>query len=193
MLFYVRDRRNIVPKKPLDIAQKDNIKANEIGTKIYSTYNQGSKKPVQNGLVDNISNSAVSSTAATPKNALDVGPLGVSVSNEALNCPTSEPSLKAPLSKDLSERISLPSQEQCLIPSAPSPSGNVAASKLEVGGTTTVGTDVNYLNGKGSSSKNFSTLVSTTPSLKDSQSSDAAKNVVVETSEKVNEYFNFLF
>ncbi|KAF3452960.1 hypothetical protein FNV43_RR03393 [Rhamnella rubrinervis] len=184
MLFYVRDRRNIVTRKPLDIAQKENIKANEIGTKIYSTHNQEAKKPVQNGLVDNKSKNAVSSTAATQKNALDIGPLGVSISDEALNCPTSEPSLKAPLSKDLSERISLPGQDQCLTPSVPSPSGNVDTSKLEVGGITTVGTDVNYLNEKGSSSKNFSTLVSTAPSLKDSQSSDAAKNVVVETSER---------
>lgn len=188
MLFYVRDRRNIVSKKPLDIAQKENIKAHEIGTKIYSTYNQGAKKPVQNGLVNNRSNNAVSSTAATQKNALDVGPLGATISKEALNCPTSEPSLKAPLS----ERISLPSQEQCLIPSAPSPSGNIDISKLEVGGITTVGTEVNYLNEKGSSSENFSTLVSTTPSLKDSQSTDATKNVIVETSEKVTEYFNSL-
>lgn len=189
MLFYVRDRGNIVPKKPLDIAQKENIKANEIGTKVYSSHNQGSQKFVQNGFIDIKSNNAVASTIAVQKNVLDVGHSGMFISNEALNCPTSGPSLKVPFSKDLSAPSS---QKQCLIPAAACPSNNVDTSKFEVCGTTTVGTNVNNLNEKGSSSKNFSTLVSTIPNFKDSQSSGAAKNVAVETSVKVDGYFNFL-
>ncbi|OMO90917.1 Peptidase C19, ubiquitin carboxyl-terminal hydrolase 2 [Corchorus olitorius] len=50
MLFYVRDRRNPAPRKPIDVLQKDNLKANMNGK---SVLNQNPKKQVQNGAVEN--------------------------------------------------------------------------------------------------------------------------------------------
>ncbi|XP_015892670.2 ubiquitin carboxyl-terminal hydrolase 23 isoform X2 [Ziziphus jujuba] len=185
MLFYVRDRKNIVSWKPFDIAQKEN-KVNEIGTKTYSTYNQGLKKPVQNGLVDDRLKNTVSSTTEK-KNAFDIGPPRESFSSKVSDCPMSEPSLKASLSKDPSERLSFPppSLGQCLIPSSSSPSNNnVDASNLEVGTTVNVGSNVNDSNEGGNSNKDFSTLISTSPNCKDLQSFDTAKNVIDETSQK---------
>ena len=44
MLFYVRDRKNIVPKKPVDIAQKENMKANVNANKAALNSNQALKK-----------------------------------------------------------------------------------------------------------------------------------------------------
>lgn len=194
MLFYVRDRKNIVPRKPFDIAQKENIKVNEIGTKTYSTYNQGLEKPVRNGLVDEKLKNAVSSTTAQ-KNSLDVGPPREYFSNKASNRPMSEPSLKASVSKDPSERLSFPppSLGQCLIPSASSPSNNnVDTSNLEVGATVKAGSNVSDSNDGGISNKDISTLVSISPSFDVPQNFDAAKNVSVETSQKVNGYLNSL-
>jgi ubiquitin carboxyl-terminal hydrolase 36/42 len=65
MLFYVRDRRNIVPRKPpTDVAQKENLKANANGNRTSSTFNQGSKETVQNGPVGPVEKQLSSATPA---------------------------------------------------------------------------------------------------------------------------------
>lgn len=50
MLFYVRDRKSPVPKKSVDVARNDNVTANGIGNKMYSTHSQRFKDTVQNGI-----------------------------------------------------------------------------------------------------------------------------------------------
>lgn len=43
MLFYVRDRRTVVPKKPVDVALKENIKASTNLNRTGSVVNRGLK------------------------------------------------------------------------------------------------------------------------------------------------------
>lgn len=52
MLFYVRDRKNIVPRKPVDIAKKENMKTNVNGNRESSTSNHVLKE-YPNGTVEN--------------------------------------------------------------------------------------------------------------------------------------------
>ncbi|XP_038698164.1 ubiquitin carboxyl-terminal hydrolase 23 isoform X2 [Tripterygium wilfordii] len=53
MLFYVRDRRDIVPRKPVDIIQKEISKPNLNVNQSCSSLNQPSKDSAQNGSAEN--------------------------------------------------------------------------------------------------------------------------------------------
>ncbi|PON92273.1 Ubiquitinyl hydrolase [Trema orientale] len=178
MLFYVRDRRNVIPKKPIDVSLKENIKANENRAKTCSTPNQVLSRPVQNGSVEVRSNSVASSATVTQKDLLNVGPPKISSLNEGLDQPKSEP-------KDLSERFPLltKNSEQCLKPSD-FPTKNVDACKLETG-TTTAAANTNDLNEK-SSHKDFSVSVVTSPNLEENQSSAPTKHITNKISQENN-------
>ncbi|KAH1262658.1 Ubiquitin carboxyl-terminal hydrolase 23 [Glycine max] len=52
MLFYVRDRKNIVPRKPVDIAKKENMKTNVNGNRESSTSNHVLQE-YPNGTIEN--------------------------------------------------------------------------------------------------------------------------------------------
>ncbi|KAI4344278.1 hypothetical protein L6164_011524 [Bauhinia variegata] len=71
MLFYVRDQKNIFPRKPVDLAQKENMKLNVNLIKA-STFNQGFKELVPNGPAENRSSGAAPSSAEAQKNILNV-------------------------------------------------------------------------------------------------------------------------
>ncbi|GKU87198.1 hypothetical protein SLEP1_g1641 [Rubroshorea leprosula] len=73
MLFYVRDRTNMVPRKPVDIVQKENSRATLGGNKICSTFNQNPKEHVQNGQNENIHDPG--SAALNQKEMVSVGEL----------------------------------------------------------------------------------------------------------------------
>lgn len=46
MLFYVRDRRNAVTKKAVDIVQKESMIMNALGSKGYNNFNSGTKETI---------------------------------------------------------------------------------------------------------------------------------------------------
>ncbi|XP_062078407.1 ubiquitin carboxyl-terminal hydrolase 23 [Humulus lupulus] len=165
MLFYVRDRKNVIPRKPVDLSQKENTKANENRTKICANSNQVLTRPVQYG-----SNGVTSSAPVTRKDALNVGRLKISHSNETLDQPKPEPSQTTSLVKDPMEMLPLlpENSEQCLKTDTPSENGD--ASKLETG-TSTVATNTNGFNEEGSLTKNSSVSVVTSANIEDIQNS----------------------
>ena len=68
MLFYVCDRKNIVPRKtPTNLSQKDNLTTNANGNRTSSAFNQGLKETVKNGPVENQLSGATTATAVTQK------------------------------------------------------------------------------------------------------------------------------
>ncbi|XP_057421727.1 ubiquitin carboxyl-terminal hydrolase 23-like isoform X2 [Lotus japonicus] len=77
MLFYVRDRKSIVPRKPVDIAKKENINTIVNGIRDSSTSNHVLKE-YPNGLVE------PTLSAKTMKNMSNADLLGVSVSKDTL-------------------------------------------------------------------------------------------------------------
>lgn len=70
MLFYVRDRKNPVPKKPSEVAQKENMKVSVNASRASATLNQALKKEgILNSQAENLFN-GTSSTAQ--KNTLNI-------------------------------------------------------------------------------------------------------------------------
>ncbi|KAF8393036.1 hypothetical protein HHK36_021277 [Tetracentron sinense] len=116
MLFYVRDRRNIAPKKPFDVVRKENTVAYSIGNKKCSVFAQVLEGTVQNGQIDRRLSTADCSATVTRRDALGGGILKVPLLKEASVLKTNglvmaehsvakkdttlEPSLKVPLLKD---------------------------------------------------------------------------------------------
>ncbi|KAL7134528.1 hypothetical protein ABFS83_11G032100 [Erythranthe nasuta] len=60
MLFYVRDRRSFIPKKPVDIAPKENVSMNAILNGAYPKLNGVLKEKVQNDLIEKKTNGSAS-------------------------------------------------------------------------------------------------------------------------------------
>lgn len=87
MLFYVRDRSNVVPRKPLNLSQKENIKTIEYGIKTPAANNQPLKRPVQNGSTEVKPNGLASSVSLAQKDTSDVGPPRIPLSNGTLKRP----------------------------------------------------------------------------------------------------------
>ncbi|CAL0307069.1 unnamed protein product [Lupinus luteus] len=77
MLFYVRDRKSIVPRKPVDIAKKENMKVNLNANRDSSTSHQ-LLKAVTNGPVDN-----KSCLTAEGQKKLSNGPLNENANKES--------------------------------------------------------------------------------------------------------------
>jgi len=197
MLFYVRDRRNIVPRKPpTDVAQKENLKANANGNRTSSTFNQGSKETVQNGPVGPVEKQLSSATPAAvirkdasngvPSMAPLVKEASVQKDNGLSPWPkkdsVSENFSKVPLSNNPQEGLpfSNPKLIEGLSPSAPSCNGDVPNF-----GSTAKGKIDDY-NEKGKLKKDLRVSVATSPNFNDVQSSSTAKNVADETSRKIN-------
>ncbi|XP_071725339.1 ubiquitin carboxyl-terminal hydrolase 23-like [Rutidosis leptorrhynchoides] len=53
MLFYVRDRKHFLPRKPVNFLQKENLKANVNSNEICSVFNQRSKEQAGSSSVEN--------------------------------------------------------------------------------------------------------------------------------------------
>ncbi|KAM1154996.1 hypothetical protein EV1_025712 [Malus domestica] len=118
MLFYVRDRRNIIPRKPVEVARKENFNANGAGLKTPSTNNQGSKVPVQNVSVEGRSSGPSSSIVVTQKSTI-VPPMVPLLKEASVNCQTMTENM-VPMKEPASE----------LSPSlSPFPSSNGGASE----------------------------------------------------------------
>lgn len=148
MLFYVRDRRNTAPRKPMDIVQRDNLKANVNGKSIF---NQNPKEHVQTGPVEN-------SSAAMPRKDTSNGGLSKETimkevpSHQNTELPMAEssvlkkepilPSSNFPLLKN-SSQVSASNLVHGgnLQPSVPSVVGNVETYNIENSTVTTVAKD----------------------------------------------------
>lgn len=63
MLFYVRDRRNIVTKKTVDVIQKESMATNPLGSKGYNNLNHGLKETIQNEFLGKKLNDSISAAA----------------------------------------------------------------------------------------------------------------------------------
>ncbi|XP_059452991.1 ubiquitin carboxyl-terminal hydrolase 23 isoform X2 [Corylus avellana] len=198
MLFYVRDRRNIVPRKmPTDVAQKENFKATANGNRTSSTFNQGLKETVKNGPVENRLSGATSATDVTRKDASNVGPSMAPLMKEApvkknnsliiTECLVakkdfvSEPFSKVPLSNNTHEGLPVTNTKsrEGISPSAPS--GNGDAPNLE----NTPEGKISDNNENRSSKNDLRVSVATSPNFNDPQSSSASKLATDETSQKV--------
>ncbi|XP_070661122.1 ubiquitin carboxyl-terminal hydrolase 23 isoform X2 [Malus domestica] len=127
MLFYVRDRRNIIPRKPVEVARKENFNANGAGLKTPSTNNQGSKVPVQNVSVEGRSSGPSSSIVVTQKSTI-VPPMVPLLKEASVNCQTMTENM-VPMKEPASE----------LSPSlSPFPSSNGGASESKNAAENTV-------------------------------------------------------
>ncbi|KAJ6355270.1 hypothetical protein OIU77_005789 [Salix suchowensis] len=69
MLFYVRDRKNVVARKPVDVVKKESMKATLGSNFANLVAKQFSKEHMDNGLIGNRLESANSSAAVNKKNA----------------------------------------------------------------------------------------------------------------------------
>ncbi|KAG6673443.1 hypothetical protein I3842_16G112600 [Carya illinoinensis] len=198
MLFYVRDRRNIIPRKiPTDVAHKENLKGNTNGIRTSSSFNQGLKEIVKNGPVENRLSGATSATSVPRNDVLNVGPHRTPLTKEELvqknNCLiitgcsvlekgfVPEPVLKLPLSNTPQETLPVtdPNSRECL--SVSSPSGDGGAPDIE---KTAKGIKNDHKE-HGDSRKDMRVSVATSPTFSDPQSSSTAKLVREETSQKV--------
>ncbi|KAG6673445.1 hypothetical protein I3842_16G112600 [Carya illinoinensis] len=199
MLFYVRDRRNIIPRKiPTDVAHKENLKGNTNGIRTSSSFNQGLKEIVKNGPVENRLSGATSATSVPRNDVLNVGPHRTPLTKEELvqknNCLiitgcsvlekgfVPEPVLKLPLSNTPQETLPVtdPNSRECL--SVSSPSGDGGAPDIE---KTAKGIKNDHKE-HGDSRKDMRVSVATSPTFSDPQSSSTAKLVREETSQKIN-------
>ncbi|XP_028760870.1 ubiquitin carboxyl-terminal hydrolase 23 [Neltuma alba] len=118
MLFYVRDRKSSVSKKPVDIAQKENIEVNVSASKATVYSSQALKKElVLTGQTENLLSKTCSSAEA-PKSSLNIDSLRGSLSKDASNQQRNSP-LKNRLiqnKQSVSEPCSQPpAQKDCLI------------------------------------------------------------------------------
>ncbi|KAK9274888.1 hypothetical protein L1049_022142 [Liquidambar formosana] len=203
MLFYVRDRRNVAPKKPVDVVQKENMVANAFGSKIFSTSNQGLKEAVQKGPLEKTFNAADTSAAVAQRYALNVGSskeiLLKEVSVQKINgstmaecmAPKKEPqlesSLNAPLLKDLGKGLSVlkPKVEECLLPSGLSVQSGGDTPNLVNASVTKTSAKLNDCN-DGSSKKDLTVSVAIPRNCNGHQSPAANRLVTDKTSQKVN-------
>ncbi|KAI4335556.1 hypothetical protein L6164_014192 [Bauhinia variegata] len=197
MLFYVRDQKNIVPRKPVDIAQKENVKVNTNGIRASSILNQGFKELVQNGPAK-IRPSDASPSSEAQKNTLNVDSSRVSFmkdvsvqqSNRLVLADSlmqkkesvSEPSFM-PLPKDSLEGGKSDLIEQL---SSLSPSGNVSSKPQNLKNlVASAAACINKCNENEISKEGTKSTLSMLPTVGDPQNS-CSKHVNDETSHKIN-------
>ncbi|XP_020534725.1 ubiquitin carboxyl-terminal hydrolase 23 isoform X2 [Jatropha curcas] len=143
MLFYVRDRKNIATRKPVDVVKKENVKPS-VGSNITNlVFKQLSKENADNGLTVNGVLPAGSTHAVYKKDSVNSGTSKGIHENQALNGPavsqctvTKENPCAgtsgSPLLKDPSKVVSLkPDLLETLPPSEPSINSNSETAKVD--------------------------------------------------------------
>lgn len=182
MLFYVRDRRNIIPRKPVDVTQKEYFKSNVAGNKIAPTDNNLSKEPIQKNLVERRSSELVSSIAQ--KDASTIVPrvphLKESSVNQNNGHIVTEPK-KEPVSKSFSKASSskgpLGGLGEDMLPSTPLPSSKGGISVSVNAMVATTGAKINDCNEKASSNDNESVSIMISPTVKDPEIFEASNEI----------------
>lgn len=159
MLFYVRDRSNIIPRKPSNISIKENVKANDPGKMNSSENGRILRKPVLNGSNDSKMKHVDSSAVVVQNDVAGVVPTPmIPIMSERLNQPKFELSTTTSQPKNPSELVSIP-QETPEKNLEPVPASNDSGTpNVPVNNT-------NELNDKGSLDKSLkvSVLTSTDP------------------------------
>ncbi|KAK4858338.1 hypothetical protein QYF36_014881 [Acer negundo] len=202
MLFYVRDRKNIAPKKPIDVVHKENLKANVIGNNTSSILSQQSKGHPQSCPTEKRLNGANLSATLRQKGAVNSALSKETPVKEAFSQPTNERILversvskKDPLIglssitsvlKVPSETLSVPNPDQgeSLRPLAPSM--NSKGDTLNIGNTTTTAASISQSNGIGSSKNNSEVSPPILSHCNGSQNSSTNKLVTKDISQKIN-------
>ncbi|KAK2646741.1 hypothetical protein Ddye_021936 [Dipteronia dyeriana] len=195
MLFYVRDRKNIAPIKPIDVVHKENLKANVIGNKTSSFLSQQSKGHPQSCPTEKRLNGAVNSglSKETPVKEASSLPTNERI---LLECSVSKkdpligPSSSTPVLKVQSETLSVlnPDQGERLRPSAPSM--NSKGDILNIGNTATTAASISQSNGIGSSKDNSEVSLPILSHCNGSQNSSTNKVVTKVISQKINPVSN---
>lgn len=182
MLFYVRDRKNVVPKKPIDILQKEDLKA-KVTVNKPSPIPQNSKGQVPNGSVESKLGGAESSATVVMKNATN-SQMHAKFS-QPKEYPAAETTLVAPLSNGPSEVPSVLKPDLGILQSlAPCLNNNANTINLN----TAAGAKMRKCNEDGNSRKNFQIPVTVSPNCNSSNISVTA-TVQNGTSQRVSECF----
>lgn len=184
ILFYVRDRRNIIPRKPVDVTQKEYFKSNVAGNKIAPTDNNLSKEPIQKNLVERRSSELVSSIAQ--KDASTIVPRvphlkesSVNQNNGHIVTENMVPK-KEPVSKSFSKASSkgpLGGLGEDMLPSTPLPSSKGGISVSVNAMVATTGAKINDCNEKASSNDNESVSIMISPTVKDPEIFEASNEI----------------
>ncbi|XWS17779.1 hypothetical protein CRYUN_Cryun33cG0096800 [Craigia yunnanensis] len=197
MLFYVRDRRNTAPRKPIDINQRDNLKANVNGR---SVFNQNPKEHVQTGSVENKLCASGASAAMTQKDTVNGGLSKETIMNEvrsqqnyvqlmAEGSVLKEsilPSSNMPILKDPSQASALDLVHgENLKPLACSVGGNVGSSNIE-NSTVTTGAKDSDCNERENSKRDFGVPMTISPNCGGLQNLGTDKVATKETLQKIN-------
>ncbi|KAJ0031546.1 hypothetical protein Pint_14437 [Pistacia integerrima] len=194
MLFYVRDRRNVAPKKPIDVVQKDDLKANVNGNKPSLILSQQSKEHLQSSRIEN-GVCGADSSSVKQKNAVNGGLSKEAHLKEASSqpgripmqssVPKKEPVLEtyssAPLQKDPSVGLPFPNlgQGKSLQPSASSLNSNGGIPNIENNTTIATKEKANFKN-------NLGVSVTVSSNCNGHQNSASNKILTTETSQKIN-------
>lgn len=185
MLFYVRDRRNIIPRKPVDVAQKEYFKSNVAGNKIAPTDNNLSKEPIQKKLVECRSSELVSSIAQ--KDASTIVPRVPHLKESSVNqnnghivtenmVPKKEP-VSESFSKASSSKGPFGGLGEDMLPSTPLPSSKGGTSVSLNAVVATTGAKINDCNEKANSNDNESVSIMISPTVKDPEIFEASNEI----------------
>ncbi|XP_004288715.1 PREDICTED: ubiquitin carboxyl-terminal hydrolase 23 isoform X1 [Fragaria vesca subsp. vesca] len=190
MLFYVRDRRNIIPRKPVDVAQMEYFKQNGIGNKITPPDNHLPKEPIRKIAAVNRSSDLASSRAQKDASAIvtrvsHLKEASVDPNNGHIvtqNMVHKEAILESSSKASLSEG----SLGQNMPPCNPLPSSKTGTSDSASGGDSTTDAKINECNEKASSNDNDRVSIVILPTVKDPETLKACKPVQDEISQNKN-------
>ncbi|XVF35553.1 hypothetical protein REPUB_Repub18cG0155600 [Reevesia pubescens] len=197
MLFYVRDRRNTAPRKPIDILHRDNLKANMNGKYIL---NQNPKEHVQTGPVENKLRASGTSADMPQKDTVNGG---LSKETTMKQLPSQENTVQLMTESSVHKNESiLPSSNESLLKDSSQASasnlvdgenlqtsapvvGNVESSNIEISTVSTGAKDSNCKE-SGNCKREFGVPVTMSPNCGGLQNSCADKIVTKETLQKIN-------
>ena len=190
MLFYVRDRRNIIPRKPVDVAQMEYFKQNGIGNKITPPDNHLPEEPIRKISVANRSSDLAFSRAQKDASAIvtrvsHLKEASVDPNNGHIvtqNMVHKEAILESSSKASLSEGL----LGQNMPPCNPLPSSKTGTSDSASGGASTTDAKINECNEKASSNDNDSVSIVISPTVKDPETLKACKPVQDEISQNVS-------
>ncbi|XP_061990317.1 ubiquitin carboxyl-terminal hydrolase 23 isoform X1 [Rosa rugosa] len=194
MLFYVRDRRNIIPRKPVDVAQKEYFKPNGTVNKITPTDDHLSKEPIRKIAVAGRSNDLASTVAQKDASAIvprvsHLKEASVNQNNGHIvgqNMVRKKEAISESSSKVSLSEGSLGGLGENMPPSTLLPSRKTGASDSASAVASTTGAKLNDCNEKASSNDNDRVSIMISPTVKDPEILKASKPVQDEIPQNKN-------
>ncbi|XP_050388212.1 ubiquitin carboxyl-terminal hydrolase 23 isoform X2 [Argentina anserina] len=181
MLFYVRDRRNVIPRKPVDVTQKEYFKPNGIGSKITPVDNHLSKEPIRNISAPARSSDLASSIAQ--KDASSIAPRVSQLKEASVNqnnghiVTQNVVRKKETISESLKVSQSESSLKENISPSTTLPSSKTSMSDSATAMAFTNGAKINDCNDKASSNDDDRVSIMISPAVIDPEIFKASKPV----------------